>query len=530
MNPRTRAGRSASISGPRGLLLAALSGVLLCLAFPSARLWPLVFVALVPLLLVIDGGTPGPQDPRPATRSARWGPWLAGIVFYALLFWWLVRLPAAAMTHPWVIFPALLVLAAYLGLFVALFGFILRFVRRRIGWSPFVTAPAAWAVSEWLKSSGPLGCPWGNIGYALAREPAWIQSASVIGATGLTIWIVTVNALLAGAIRSHLVAHRALCLVAAVGIVAAPVGWGAARLRHADGHRTLTVALVQPDIRSDQKWNPARQELSVATLSRLTMAVARQDPKPDLIVWPETALPFYVRLEPAKLMRLFALVRQTGVPLLLGYPDAQLTTRGSVITHNSAGLVLPNGTIAAQYDKIHLVPFGERIPFQSLFPFLGRIDLGQAEWTPGDAYTVFSLQGTPFSVLICFESIFPGMARRFATEGARFLVNITNDEWFGPTAAPWQHSDMAILRCVELGMGMARCANTGVSMFIDSYGRVTAETALFREATLTGRVQLSNGSTLYARWGDALLFLCIGLVSVLMALAWYRPLAHLPGR
>jgi apolipoprotein N-acyltransferase len=434
------------------------------------------------------------------------------------------------MTHPWVIYPAVLVLAAYLGLFVALFGFIVRFVRRRIGWSPLVTAPAAWAAAEWVKSWGPLGCPWGNLGYALAREPVWIQAASVVGASGLTVWIVTVNALLAGALAARTKTSRALRVLAAAGIVAAPILWGSARLRGADGHPSLTVALIQPNIRSDEKWDPARQEKSVTTLTRLTLAAARREPRPDLVVWPETALPFYVRLEPAKLIRLFDLARQAGVPLLIGYPDAQLTTQGSVITHNAAGLVLPNGTIAGQYEKIHLVPFGERIPFQGVFPFLGRIDLGQAEWTPGDAYTVLSLRGSAFSVLICFESIFPELARRFAGEGAQFLVNITNDEWFGPTAAPWQHSDMAILRSAELGMGMARCANTGISMFIDPYGRVTAETPLFHEATLVGTLHLATRPTFYAVWGEALAFLCVGLVTVLLALAWYRPLAHLPER
>lgn len=479
---------------------------------------------------MIDRGTPGPHDPRPPARSARWGPWLAGVVFYALLFWWLVKLPPGAMTHPWVIYPAVLVLAAYLGLFVALFGFIVRFVRRRIGWSPLLTAPAAWAAAEWIKSWGPLGCPWGNLGYALAREPAWIQPASVIGASGLSVWIVTVNSLLAGALARRAPAGRALRVLAAAAIVAVPSLWGSARLQGADEHPRLTVALIQPNIRSDEKWDPARQEKSVVTLSRLTLEAAGREPRPDLVVWPETALPFYVRLEPAKLLRIFDLARQAGEPLLIGYPDAQLTTQGSVITYNAAGLILPNGTIAGQYEKIHLVPFGERIPFQEVFPFLGRIDLGQAEWTPGTAYKVLSSRGHAFSVLICFESIFPELARRFASEGAQFLVNITNDEWFGPTAAPWQHSDMAILRCVELGMGMARCANTGISMFVDPYGRVTAETALFREATLVGTVELAVHPTFYTEWGDALVFLCLGLVSVLLALAWYRPLAHLPDR
>jgi apolipoprotein N-acyltransferase len=480
----------------------------------------------VPLLVLIDWGTPGPRDPRPPARSARWGPWLAGVVFYALLFWWLVKLPARAMTHPWVIFPAVLVLAAYLGLYVALFGFILRFVRRRIGWSPLVTAPAAWAAIEWLKSSGPLGCPWGNLGYALAREPAWIQAASVVGAPGLSIWIVAVSALLAGAIRARVTANRVLCVVAAAGLVAVPVLWGAARLRGADGHRRLTVSLIQPNIRSDEKWDPARQEKSVSTLSRLTLAAARQEPKPDLIVWPETALPFYVRLESGKLMRLLDAARQAQIPILAGYPDARLDATGEVTTYNAVGLVLPRGAISGQYEKIHLVPFGERIPFQSVFPFLGSFDLGQAEWTPGKTRVIFHGAGAPFGVLVCFESIFPEHARAYRARGAQYLVNVTNDEWFGRSAGPVQHAELAVLRSAELGLSLVRAANTGISMIVDPYGRVLASTGLFEERILAGDVPPPLPETRYARWGDWSTRACLAAIGILLAWAWFRPLGR----
>ncbi len=483
-------------------------------------------MALVPLLVVLVRESRAPGDPRPPSTAARFGPWLTGVVFYALLFWWIVRLPASAMTHPWVIYPALLALAGYLGFYLAVFGFIVRFVRRRVGWSPLVVAPAAWAASEWLKSSGALGCPWGNLSYALAREPAWIQGAALIGAPGLSVWIAVVNALVAGAVTARTLASRLLCAAAVALLLAVPVGLGAARLKESLPPGRVNVAVVQPDVRSEEKWDPARQEKSVGTLERLTLGASRATPRPDLIVWPETSLPFYVRLEPAKLTRLLELGRATGVPMLVGYPDARITPHGEVTTHNSAGLVLPNGTLAAQYDKIHLVPFGERIPFQEIFPFLGKIDLGQAEWTPGTDYTVFTLRAAPFSVLICFESIFPELSRRFARGGARFLVNITNDEWFGPTAAPYQHADMAILRCVEEGVGMARCANTGVSMFIDPHGRVSGATPLFQEAMVAGSVTLGGGPTPFQRIGDAVTFLCLGLVAALLALGWYRPLAQ----
>jgi apolipoprotein N-acyltransferase len=488
---------------------------------------PLVFVALVPLLIWLSRDAAGPTSTAATaspSRGSGFVPWLAGAVFNMLLFWWLVRLPAAAMTHPWIIFPGLLALALYLGFFVALFGWITRFIRRRVGWSPLMVAPAVWGVTEWLKSSGPLGCPWGNVSYALAEHPAWIQGAQFIGAPGLSIWIVTVNALLAGAFLAKRWAARVALALLGIALVAGPVLWGQARVRAHRPGETIRVALVQPDISSEEKWDAAHQEKSIRTLARLSREAAEQVPKPDLLIWPETALPFYVRLEPAKLELLFDLIQELNVPLLLGYPDATFTLSGGVITHNAAGLVLPSRSIAAQYEKIHLVPFGERIPFQGLLPFLGKINLGQAEWTPGTKPVIFPLRGAPFGVLICFESIFPELARDYGTDGARFLVNITNDEWFGPTAAPRQHADMAILRCVEQDLGMARCANTGISMIIDPLGRVSQPSPLFREALLGGDVELGGTPTLFRVWGDWLTGLCIGLVLVLLLLGWYRPL------
>ncbi|HZI89358.1 MAG TPA: apolipoprotein N-acyltransferase, partial [Candidatus Polarisedimenticolia bacterium] len=294
---------SWSLGRARGPLAAVTSGILLSLAFPNANLICLAFVALVPLLVWLHRTAPGPTTPpgTPEPAGRFWIPWLTGLVFNVLLFWWLVRLPAAAMTLPWIIFPALLALGLYLGFFVALFGWIARFIRRRVGWSPLVVAPAAWGAAEWLKSSGPLGCPWGNVSYALAEHPAWIQGASLVGAPGLSVWIVAVNALVAGAWVTRRWPARVLLLLLACGLVAGPVLWGKERIRAHRPGTTVRVALAQPNISSDEKWDAAHQEKSIRTLSRLSREAAEQMPKPDLLVWPETSLPFYLRLEAPKL-------------------------------------------------------------------------------------------------------------------------------------------------------------------------------------------------------------------------------------
>jgi apolipoprotein N-acyltransferase len=440
------------------------------------------------------------------------------------------------MTQPWLIGPGLLFLALYLGLYTALFGWIVRAVRRRLGVSVFVTAPFAWSACEWLKSSGELGCPWGNLGAALAPHPAWVQGASEVGASGLSLWIVAVNALLAASIaawRARRPVDGVLRLILAAGLVALPPLWGAARLRAADrpvaaapSGSIARVALVQPNIASDRKWNLAFQDTVVASLDRLTREAAADSLRPDIVIWPETSLPFYVRLEPGKLVRLLEAAREIRIPILAGYPDARLSGSGDVTTHNAVGLVQPRGAITGQYEKIHLVPFGERIPFQSLFPFLGAFDLGQAEWTPGTERVVFQGAGPPFGVLICFESIFPDHARDYRLRGAQYLVNVTNDEWFGRSAGPVQHADLAILRAVENGMALVRAANTGISMIVDPYGRVRASTGLFEEALLAGEVPAPLPETRYAQWGDWTSVASVALVLLLLAWAWFRPLGR----
>src|SRR5213593_858246 len=234
---------------------------------------PLVFVALVPLLVWMQRESTGPSSVAPLEGRGRGlgrVAWITGIVFNALLFWWLVRLPARAMTHPWIIFPGLLALALYLGSYVALFGWLAGFIRRRIGWPPLVVAPAVWGACEWLKSSGPLGCPWGNVGYALAEHPAWIQGASLVGAPGLSIWIVCVNALIAGAITARRWPSRAGLAGVAILVMAAPVAWGHARVRSHRAAESVRVALVQPNIGSEEKWDTAQQERTIRALARLS--------------------------------------------------------------------------------------------------------------------------------------------------------------------------------------------------------------------------------------------------------------------
>jgi apolipoprotein N-acyltransferase len=238
--------------------------------------------------------------------------------------------------------------------------------------------------------------------------------------------------------------------------------------------------------------------------------------RPDLVVWPETAVPSYLRYDDMSWTAVTSLTRATGVPLLTGFPDARPDGRGGHLNFNSSSVVLPSGALSGSYDKVHLVPCGERMPFQGWLPFLGRMDFGQAEWTPGSHTRYLGAGAARCGVLICFESIFTSIARDEVRGGANLLVNITNDEWFGPRAAPWQHASMAVLRAIENRTGLVRCANTGVSFLVDPDGTIREATPVFRPATVLGDARLGTGGTFYTRHGDWLplsaMWLCIALL------------------
>jgi apolipoprotein N-acyltransferase len=233
-----------------------------------------------------------------------------------------------------------------------------------------------------------------------------------------------------------------------------------------------------------------------------------------MVVWPETAVPYHIRYS-RDLEDLVELARTRRSALLFGFPDYVMTD-GDIRFYNSAMLISAGGEIAGEYRKIHLVPFGEMIPFEDRIEVLRRIELGQADFSPGRDHTVFDLDGTAFAVAICFESIYPSLVGEFVEEGARVLVNITNDEWFGPSIGPSQHAQMALMRAVEFRVGLARCANTGISLFADPYGRITSRTELFRRRILQDRVVPGSGSTPYRVIGP---FLERGMLLACLALA-----------
>lgn len=516
--------------------------MLLALAYPPARLLAPAFVGLVPLLVFIAE--------RPRGPAGRWSALMAGaltgVVYYGLLLYWVV---VALMPESALAVPAYVLSVVLLAGFTALFAWALHYTLERLPMVPLaLLAAVLWTTVEWTQARmGDLAFPWLGLGYALAPFPRIAGAADLVGVRGLTLWIAAINGLLAmalvryraaGAQRGSAVGR----LVATTVVLAAiPVAYGVWRAATLELRPAARVAVVQPNISQEIRRDHALAlDTSMVMLTRLTPG--GHDASVQLVAWPEVALTTELAGDTALLDAVRDLSRLAGAPILAGAygvdPPARRSDRPGA--HNSAFLVSADGVIGPRYDKRRLVAFVERVPVTGrglhrgragpLFRTGGTEAVGHAvsvegavegavedalegavEGAVGDAVgDAFgdAFGGAAFGVLICYESAFGDLARGYRRDGAEFLVNITNDGWFGRepwyarTTALWQHPAHMTMRAIETRMGAARAANTGISMFIDPLGRVQRATPLFVHAVLSDVVLTTDATTLFVRWGD----------------------------
>jgi len=277
---------------------------------------------------------------------------------------------------------------------------------------------------------------------------------------------------------------------------------------------SLKIGLIQGNIDQSIKWDESFQKETLKIYEKLSSRVA--EGKPDLIIWPETATPFF--FQDAKEYQPFILdiPKKTNAFLLFGTPSYKIE-KGKINHYNSAYLISTSGELNGRYDKIHLVPFGEYVPMQNLLFFIGSLGEGIGDFKSGKEIFNFPLPQGKFGVLICFEIIFPDLCRKFVKDGADFLVTITNDAWFGRTSAPYQHFSIATFRAIENRVFIARAANTGISGFIDPKGRILKQGAIFTEEAMNGTIRLSNEKTFYTLYGDVFAWICSGFSILFLA-------------
>jgi apolipoprotein N-acyltransferase len=498
----------ATLGAPRvriPLLLA--SAVLLTAAYPTTDWSLFAWVALVPLL-----ASTLVRSPRQALADG----WLMGTVFFLLLLRWLDHTFRNYSAIPWpVTWLPILGLAAYCGLYFGLVAALVSWLRLRLaeGWG-LAAAPLLWVAGEWLRGWVLSGFPWGLLGYSQYRQLPLIQIASLTGVYGVSFLIVCVNVALAGVVG--LGWRRAAPGWAAVAaLLVGTLAFGLVSLRLlAPPDELIGVAVVQPSIEQTLKWDPAYQKETLRIYTDLTRQAGKA--KPAIIVWPETAAPIFLRRDPALVTELQALSADVQAPLLIGSLDGD--RRGFF---NSAFLLTEQG-IRAKYDKIHLVPFGEYVPLSGIIGFVRRWAEFISEFQAGRTPRVFKEAEYPFGVVICYEGIFPELFREFVVGGARYMVNITNDAWFGTTSGPWQHLAMLPFRAVEHEVAIARAANTGVSAFVWHDGRITKTLGLFERGVLQGHVTLRARRTLYTRVGDLFAHVCLAVSAAGLVLARLR--------
>ncbi len=480
------------------LMLAGSSGVLLILVFPKWDLGFLAFAALVPLLLALQPASP---------RKAFFLGFVTGCVFYLGSLSWLMHpMTVYGGLSPLVSFLILLSMACYLALYFAGFAFLAAQVKDSPVLFQVLFLPAAWVALEYVRTYALTGFPWNLLGYSQYKSPSLIQIAAFTGVYGVSFLVVFVNASIASALRPpfrrwRFLAPLLLVFLLGIGSFTDPAAVGFTGSR---GDKDLRVALLQGNVDQGVKWDPAYQMATLEIYRRLTMKAAGEGAA--LIVWPETAAPFFLRWEPKLARMVLDMASRAGTFLLVGSPDRE--GDGEERYFNSAFLISPEGKIVGKYDKIHMVPFGEYVPLKRFLFFIQKMAEGIGDFSGGERYTLFSLPRGRFGVTICYEIIFPNQVRQYVNRGAEFLVNITNDAWFGRSSAPYQHLAMAVFRAVENQVYVVRSANTGVTAIIDPAGRIMKQTDLFVEAVLVGEISLRKGTTFYTRYGDLFAWIC----------------------
>ena len=485
----------------RDYILAALSGILLALSFPKPDISLLAWCAFVPLLLAI-----GRKSPAKAFRLG----FVAGLTAYGGLLYWLNIVMVTYGKLHWSVSVCLyLTLAAYIALYVAGVAF---FVRKGevAGLSPLLSFPVMWVGLEYVRSFFLTGFPWASLGYSQYRLLPLIQIADITGVYGVSFLIAFANVVLYRLVkgivtrdaRSYPVKSGAILVL----LLVATIGYGTRQLRREENGTPLKVGLIQGNISQDVKWDPAFQQATVEIYERLSRLAGRE--KCDLVVWPESAAPFFFQSDEKYTSRIQGLTRELNSYLLFGSPAFEKRD-DKVSFLNSAFLLSPAGEVLGRSDKMHLVPFGEYVPLARFLPFVNKLVQGIGDFSPAASLKPLSTGKGEIGVLVCFEGIFPELARTYVQEGSRLLVNISNDAWYKRSSAPYQHLAMTVFRAVENHVPLVRATNTGISAIIDSNGELRDATPIFQEAVVVGTVRMGEGNTLYDRLGDLFARLCL---------------------
>ncbi|MEO0114916.1 MAG: apolipoprotein N-acyltransferase [candidate division WOR-3 bacterium] len=478
-----------------------MSAFALSFAFSPFPLRFLAYFAIIGLFWVIENCN---------YKKTFWLAWLFGGLFAFFHLWWLYFLvvPVVPMTK-FLLILGVTVLFAYLGLYTAVFAILTKYCG-------IIFAPFIWAGLEFIRTKSEIGFPWGLLGYTQTPYLPLIQMASIFGVYGISAYVVEIN-LLIYLIRKELSLRtnndfqpKIFGLVVLLILsVLLPFSYGLFRLK--PNQNWFKVAIIQPNVSPNEKGD--RDSLKKNQNDLIVLTEKALPAQPNLLIYPETATLTDITQDKAFQAVLKNLVDSSKVYLLTGTPVYDREVGGRY--YNGAVLFEPGKELWQGYKKIHPVPFSEKIPYADKVPLFKKLETADmGDMTPGKVFRVFNFPYGRFSVLICFESIFPDLTQEFTKRGADFLINITNDGWFGRTPGPHQHSELSILRTVENGVPLVRCANNGISFIVDPYGRVLNKTSLFTQTVLIDNLPKPIKPTFYRRFGDIFAIVSLGLVGL----------------
>lgn len=513
--PATGPSMGISASGKAGLSL--LFAASYSLGMPGVDLPGLPFAALVPFLFLI-------ASTRNGKEAARWG-MIAGTLANLPLFYWIAYTVAVPGDLGWV--PgglAALLVSAYVGAYLSVTAGIVARCRNAFGEWGLLAFPAIWVGVEYARSTLFTGFPWMLYGYALSGNRFLRQAADLGGVEGIGFLLASVNLLLYVAATRVARGERSRGLLAAAGAVAAVsflFSYGAYRFHETgaeSGGPAIVAGIAQGGIDQSIKWDPAHQREALVIYGQLSREAKRLGA--EVIIWPETAAPFFYGWEPELNPLVDNVAASTGVPILFGAPWFEPSAGGKY--YNSVFQLDLHGVARGRYDKRHLVPFGEYIPLRNILFFMKKLTVGEEDFSSGTGPSLFRVEGTLVGASVCYEAVFPEIIRESVREGATWLVNVTNDAWFGDTVAPYQHLAMARMRTVEFRRPMVRAANSGISAVIDARGEIVARIDLFRREAAVGTIHPRGGKTIYAKMGDLFAISCTIMTIFVLAATGFR--------
>ncbi len=504
---------------PKGTSQAALLLRVACMGLGLVALWlgfpntylHIPFLALgYPLALTLLG-----RSAVHALDALRMG-WICGLLgAFAALYWLAIPIHNVGGLPMALAIPCAFFMAAYTGLYGGIYSAITWFLNTKrpasLASNALILA-CTWYGLELLRASLFTGFPWLTLSAAFVPLPLFIQGASMVGAFALSAVWVYITLLLSSCFYKNIQHKQRLCLgIPAICLFIAILAYGNMQLAESETinasslENTVQVVMIEGNVDQNVKWEPHLQKstlelyINLSTQALQTLEKENSDIQ-KILIWPETAMPFYLDRHPEFSRNLLRFIRESQIPLLVGAPGAIVRTPQHVDIFNRAYLFTAKGILADYYDKEHLVPFGEYVPAWLAWNFLEPLLQGIGTFTIGEQTKALRMDKLALGMLICYEGVFPYLAQKRIADGANILLNISNDGWFGDSSAPEQHLQLTIMRAVEQGRFLVRSTNTGISAIVDHKGRFHLRGTQFKAQSLIGKAALRSETTFFHKY------------------------------